>query len=417
MAPRHPAERTFGGDVHGVGLHRTEAPRDAAEARQRQPDLRIGRAGERVELVRRQHRHLDAERRQLDGEPLVRAHDAVDLRVPSVGRNEDAHHATWSASASCAAVRALRSATTSCQRISSKVPSLRLADRRAAFHPVAGVEVVDALDVARGGVVDVSADDAVDVVAPGFVRQRLLELADEVDGRLDAQLQVRRQRPVAEAEAAADEVQRMVHPQRQLVAAVAEEGEPLGIAHDDVELVAVDDEVALAVGRRVHRLVLDLDAAEVLAAVLAQAFVVVAGDEHDARALAHLAQQLLQHVVVRLRPDGAAADAPEVDDVADEVDGVGVGLLEEVEEQVGLRRARPEVDVGDEKSAVLDHAHPFELPMLLGFDWAPMTGFKFQYCDSPTADSGGNRVNGGRPVTRSHACEGCIAAKMSVSKP
>ena len=140
----------------------------------------------------------------------------------------------------------------------------------------------------------------------------------------------------------------MVHPQRQLVAAVAEEGEPPGIAHDDVELVAVHDEVALAVGRRVHRLVLDLDAAEVLAAVLAHALVVIARDEDDARALAHLAQQLLQHVVVRLRPDGAAADAPEVDDVADEVDGVGLGLLQEVEKQVGLRGARPEVDVGYE---------------------------------------------------------------------
>ena len=40
--------------------------------------------------------------------------------------------------------------------------------------------------------------------------------------------------------------------------------------------------------------------------------------------------------------------------------------LQEVEEQVGLRGARPEVDVGDEESAVLDHAHPFELQGSLG---------------------------------------------------
>ncbi len=110
----------------------------------------------------------------------------------------------------------------------------------------------------------------------------------------------------------------------------------------------MDDEIALAVGRRVHRLVLDLDAAEVLAAVLADALVVIARNEDDARALAHLAQQLLQHVVVRLGPDGAAADAPEVDDVADQIDRVGLGLLEEIEQQLGLRGARPEVDVGYE---------------------------------------------------------------------
>ena len=76
--------------------------------------------------------------------------------------------------------------------------------------------------------------------------------------------------------------------------------------------------------------------------------VVIARNEDDARALAHLAQQLLQHVVVRLRPDGAAADTPEVDDVADEIDRVGLGLLEEIEQQLGLRGARSEVDVGYE---------------------------------------------------------------------
>ena len=49
-----------------------------------------------------------------------------------------------------------------------------------------------------------------------------------------------------------------------------------------------------------------LDAAEMGAVIVAQEFVVIAGDVDDARALARLAQKLLRHVVVRLRPVPAA---------------------------------------------------------------------------------------------------------------
>ena len=70
------------------------------------------------------------------------------------------------------------------------------------------------------------------------------------------------------------------------------------MADHDVEQVAVDDEVALAVGRHVDGAVDHLDAAEVDAVEVAQELVVVAGNVDDARALARLAQQLLHHVVV-----------------------------------------------------------------------------------------------------------------------
>ena len=93
-----------------------------------------------------------------------------------------------------------------------------------------------------------------------------------------------------------------VRPQRQLVAPVAEQGEPFGVAHDDVELVAVNDEIAPAVGADMDDVALDGDAAEFHAAIIAQRLVVIAGNEHELGALAHLAQELLQHVVVGLRP-------------------------------------------------------------------------------------------------------------------
>jgi len=61
---------------------------------------------------------------------------------------------------------------------------------------------------------------------------------------------------------------------------------------------------------------MNLDATEAQAGIVAQSFVMVAGDEHEAHALARLAQQLLHDIVVRLRPMRAPSHLPEVDDVA-----------------------------------------------------------------------------------------------------
>ena len=47
-----------------------------------------------------------------------------------------------------------------------QLAGLGLDDRRAALDPVAAIEVVDAVDLAVGGMMDVAADDAVAAVAP-----------------------------------------------------------------------------------------------------------------------------------------------------------------------------------------------------------------------------------------------------------
>ena len=103
----------------------------------------------------------------------------------------------------------------------------------------------------------------------------------------------------------------------------------------------------------------------------AQELVVIAGDVDDARALAALAQQLLHHVVVRLRPVPGAAQPPAVDDVADQIDRLGVVVAQEIEQELGLGRLRAEMDVGDEQrpefaGCVASHAptEPFLLPSL-----------------------------------------------------
>ena len=79
-----------------------------------------------------------------------------------------------------------------------------------------------------------------------------------------------------------------------------------------------------------------LDAAEMRTVIAAQEFVVIAGDVDDARALAALAQHLLHHVVVRLRPVPARAQCPAVDDVSHQVYGVRVVVAEEIEQPLSL---------------------------------------------------------------------------------
>ena len=74
----------------------------------------------------------------------------------------------------------------------------------------------------------------------------------------------------------------------------------------------------------------------------------IAGDVDDAGALPRLAQELLDDVVMLLRPVPALLQPPAVDDVADEIDRLGVVVAQEVEEQPGLAAAAAEMDVGDE---------------------------------------------------------------------
>ncbi len=100
-----------------------------------------------------------------------------------------------------------------------------------------------------------------------------------------------------------------------------------------------------------HRLGADVDSAEGQAEELPHRLVVVAGDVSDARALARLAQDLLDHVVVVLVPEPAALQLPAVDDVAYEIQVAAVGVAQEIEQARGLAARRTKVDVGNEDGA------------------------------------------------------------------
>ena len=176
----------------------------------------------------------------------------------------------------------------------------------AAFHEVAAIVIAHAVDDANGGVMDVPTKDALHAEVPGVADHRLLELADERHRVLDLVLHESAQRPIAPAEAAAQEVDRVIELEEGLVAHVADVGEPLDVLDHSVEFIAVDDEQAATVSGLVDGVMDDGEVA-VLAPKIAHHLVVVAGNVDQAGALATLAEDLLHHVIVALGPVAATA--------------------------------------------------------------------------------------------------------------
>jgi hypothetical protein len=96
-----------------------------------------------------------------------------------------------------------------------------------------------------------------------------------------------------------------------------------------------------AICRDMDHLIGDLDPAELQQRVIAQPFVVVTGDVYDVRPLPDFPKDLLDDVVVDLRPVPRLSEAPAVDDVTDQVDRIGVVVAQKIEENWLYSRACP----------------------------------------------------------------------------
>ena len=96
IGAHRPSDRSFGRDMDRVRRCRLDPGRDLAPVRPRHPQPRIGRDPQRRKPVRSQKIDLRPERGSAAGQRGQRANHAVDLRVPSVGRNQNPHHGNLS---------------------------------------------------------------------------------------------------------------------------------------------------------------------------------------------------------------------------------------------------------------------------------------------------------------------------------
>src|SRR6185437_3641365 len=117
-------------------------------------------------------------------------------------------------------------------------------------------------------------------------------------------------------------VQNLVQLQCAVISPGTEKREPAREIDDTVELVAMDDEQAQSVGRLVNRFTQNLDAGTNASAIRPEEFVVIAGNETDARTVVDLAQDFLHHAAMVFVPEPATAQLPAIDDVAYEIERV-----------------------------------------------------------------------------------------------
>ena len=100
-----------------------------------------------------------------------------------------------------------------------------------------------------------------------------------------------------------------------------------------------------------HCLHRQLDPAEVEADEVAKRLIMIAGQIDYARAVLGFLKDAADDVVVSRRPVPAFAQLPPVDDVADQIQGLAVDCLEEIEQQLGLAASGAEMGVGNEGGA------------------------------------------------------------------
>ena len=103
----------------------------------------------------------------------------------------------------------------------------------------------------------------------------------------------------------------------------------------------MQDEEPAPIGGLVDRLPHELDAAENPAVVLAQGAIVVTRHVDDARALSSLVDDRAQHIVVRFRPIESALEAPEIEDVADEIELLDLDAVQKIQQLVARQPLKP----------------------------------------------------------------------------
>ena len=134
--------------------------------------------------------------------------------------------------------------------------------RRAAFHPVAAVQILHPVNHLHLGPVDVAANHAVGLMVARHGGQRRFVFGDEFHRGLGLEFQIRRQRPVAKTQRAPHPVEIQVEVQNPVVKVRAEFFEQMIEMRQPVRLMAVDHQIFFPIGGGMDGLPRHRDAAK-----------------------------------------------------------------------------------------------------------------------------------------------------------
>ena len=222
----------------------------------------------------------------------------------------------------------------------------QLDQRRTRLHPVAAIIIGNFAELMNRRAVNVTAHHCIDRIFLRILHNRGFKFSDETDRVFNALLHRGTKRPITEAEATPEKIDERIEREQELITKVARKGEPLHILHNGVELVPVNDQNLPPIRRAMNRIFLDRDVS-IDAVKVGQEFIVIPGNINHTRALACLAQDFLDNVVVFLRPVTRAAQLPDVDEIADDVERLKFVVAEKIKHRVRVASAGAKMHIGN----------------------------------------------------------------------
>lgn len=227
----------------------------------------------------------------------------------------------------------------------------------AIFNPIAAVHVNYIAEFANFRTMDVPTNHTGHAALAGELDHRVFIIGNVFDCGFGFQFDVRGERPITKAQAAPEAIDPDIHVQDAVVKDGADTVQKAVEMGKAVELMAVNDEVAFAIGCGVDRPFDQPHRAEAHTGKLFQKFVMIPVDKGDAGFLAVFAQQLLDEKVVFFSPIPFAAQLPAIDEITDDVEVLAIGVAEEIEEFSDLGVFSAQVDIRNPDRAVARILH------------------------------------------------------------
>jgi hypothetical protein len=214
-----------------------------------------------------------------------------------------------------------------------------------AFHPVAGVEVFNAVDLLYGRLVNVSTDNAMTFAGAGHFYQLVLKIRNKGHRRFNFGFYHLRKGIIRQPAFFTVSIVMPVQVEQKGIPHIAQLGDPFEAGGDVIEQVAVGNKIFF-LHAIVHIIFFDGKVADLQGHDLLQEIIVVASQVNDLTLVfGSEADEVLEEITVLLGPAAAFAELPAVNNIAVEDEGLAFVLLEKVQYFFGFAGFDPKVNV------------------------------------------------------------------------